>query len=77
MTGNRGVIGWQIYQRLLSNGHYVFGSRMIYQVLIKGIDGVVINPRLPITLEIFRPAYVIHLVGKCGTSQDFKEIQKQ
>ena len=41
MTGNRGVIGRQIYQRLLSNGYSVVGSRRINQELIKGIDDAI------------------------------------
>lgn len=75
MTGNRGVIGRQIYQRLLSNGYSVVGSRRINQELIKGIDDVVITPWLPIALEEFRPDYVIHLAGYYGTSQDLNEIR--
>ena len=76
MTGNRGVIGRQIYQRLLSNGYSVVGSRRVGQDLIKGVNDVVIAPWIPIEIEEFKPDYVLHLAGYYGTSQDFIEIQK-
>jgi nucleoside-diphosphate-sugar epimerase len=76
MTGNRGVIGKQLYQKLINDGYHVVGSRRLNQKPIKGIDEVALSPWSTIDLGEFLPDFIIHLAAYYGTTLQNQEIQK-
>jgi nucleoside-diphosphate-sugar epimerase len=76
MTGNRGVIGQQLYKKLICDGYTVVGSRRLIQKPIKGINEVVLSPWNPIDLGGFEPDFIIHLAGYYGKSLQDQEIRK-
>jgi nucleoside-diphosphate-sugar epimerase len=76
MTGNRGVIGQQLYKKLIYDGCTVVGSRRLLQKPIKGIDEVVLSPWSIIDLGGFQPDFIIHLAGYYAKTLQNQEIRK-